>query len=62
MPGSAISIQVPPGEILQRYTFHVEPREMKFEVVYGRKEDLYMQYKLLGHPDGFQVLSIADLA
>ena len=49
-------------QALKRGTFHVEPRKMVFKVVNRREQHFHVQYELLGHPNGIQVLPIADLS
>jgi len=46
---------------LQYYTFHANACKMKLQVVDSGKQNLYVQDKLLRHPDGFEVLPVADL-
>ena len=42
-------------------TFQSKPCKVVLQVVDGRKEDFHVQNEFLGHPDGLEVLSIADL-
>ena len=46
----------------EEHTFEFESCEVVLKIVNGRKEHLYMQDELLSHPDGLEVLPVADLA
>jgi hypothetical protein len=43
------------------HTLEAKPSAMVLEIVDSTEKDLHMQNKLLRHPDGIQVLPIADL-